>query len=609
MPGLFGVVFAQPHGARVSEAELDTLLERMADTLSNGADERIERHVDAARGIALARIGRPHLDAADWPLRDAGREVFAAGRPAIGGPDGGLSGAYAAAILEPDGSFTLQADRRGSRRLFYGSWRGRLHFAPQVSALLATPDAPRDMDVGAFATFLASGVLYRDQTLFTAIRRLKGGTRLRRVSGEIRREDYFDFTPGARAAPDADHRDLARECADSLREAVAPRLGDLGRTIFYMSGGLDSRLLLAAALAEGARAREIETVTWGDFTGGPGSDIGIAGELARSTGVRHRVLLRENADFGDKFRSANTLLDGMCQMAADHPDESRIMKALYDDGFRIAFRGDQALSVTKPAFTLEQAWRSTGLRRLSEASSTLALLDPDFRAGAVDASEEVFAKIEHDCRDLTPDQAKDKLYFLGRLPNYIAGATYWRQIYFEEHASLIDDSILDILERTPDALRAKRRIFSEALAILSPQLSQAPYAEESNLTGWAARLAVGESEGDFYSAALDDADSGFWSLVDRDAVLALLSTLRSSGRAKRSTRQRVLRSAKKVMEALRPSLAFSIATRLARGDDPPATILRRILILKDWHDRFGPGAGRASAAAARAGQIRSTAEH
>ena len=91
-----------------------------------------------------------------------------------------LTGFYATAAVTEDRTCTVVAvDRRACVPLFYAQVGDLLVFAPEIKALLGWAEIRQEIDPGAVATFLVSGYLLGDQTLFRSVRRLRRGVAAR----------------------------------------------------------------------------------------------------------------------------------------------------------------------------------------------------------------------------------------------------------------------------------------------------------------------------------------------------------------------------------------------------------------------------------------------
>lgn len=332
MPGLCGLIRLRPDTPLDRDHAAATLA-AMERRLRCASDEEFESTIDAARGFAIARLGLPAHRHHPWPSGrpTPGPEAAAAcaAQPSAGAPPptaapvrgerrvyvtgllhhdalsyeqaarqfaytgacpaSALRGFFAAVFADLTAArrITLATDRHASCPVFYAVLAGTLYFAPEVKALLALPDLPRDPDPAALAFLLSGGQLLNTQTLLTTVRRLGGGEQLIVESGRWHVEPYWSYTP--RAAGDGTSAlDLEHELAGAIRAAVARNLADPGATVILLSGGRDSRAILAAAHeAVGGRGERLSTATWAFDAHRADSDPATAARLAAAIGARH----------------------------------------------------------------------------------------------------------------------------------------------------------------------------------------------------------------------------------------------------------------------------------------------------------------------------------
>ncbi len=192
-----------------------------------------------ARGHAFAS------DHSDTEVLVHGYEEWGERLPAM------LNGMFAFAILDRHRRRLLLArDRFGEKPLFYTDRPGLFAFASEVTALLAHRDVPRSVDPRSLKKFLAYGLIPAPLSLYAGVRKLPAGWMLDYdiESGRGRASEYwrFEIEPAERVPPDAE-RAWAEELRPLLAQAVKRRLiSDVPLGIF-LSGGIDSSAVLAAA--------------------------------------------------------------------------------------------------------------------------------------------------------------------------------------------------------------------------------------------------------------------------------------------------------------------------------------------------------------------------
>ena len=165
-----------------------------------------------------------------------------------------LRGMFAIAIWDRrSGALLLSRDRLGQKPLYYYHDRRLFAFASEIKALLAHPDVPRrsrfSQDAKALAQYLSFGCVPAPDTAFAGIKMLPPASTLRvSLDGESRQTRYWDMRESApQAAPDPNVRasDVIQPLRDQLDEAVKLRLISDVPLGAFLSGGLDSSLIVA----------------------------------------------------------------------------------------------------------------------------------------------------------------------------------------------------------------------------------------------------------------------------------------------------------------------------------------------------------------------------
>jgi asparagine synthase (glutamine-hydrolysing) len=159
-----------------------------------------------------------------------------------------LNGEFAFAVWDRlDRELFLARDRFGVRPLFVSEAGGDLSFASEAKALLRHPGATRRLDpLGLVDTFTMWSTL-PDRSAFEGIRELAPGHFLRWGPGgllEERRWWDLSFDDGLPARPE---EELAEELRELLRDATRIRLRADVPVAAYLSGGIDSSLVVALA--------------------------------------------------------------------------------------------------------------------------------------------------------------------------------------------------------------------------------------------------------------------------------------------------------------------------------------------------------------------------
>ncbi|MEM1178967.1 MAG: hypothetical protein AAGM22_11530 [Acidobacteriota bacterium] len=627
MPGLIGIV--RLDGDRPLEvSEGEGLLDEMADRLQHMGNEKLETWADWGRGFAVGRVSPPHLPNQPWPgAQRHGARLFVDGvlHPDLPTPaelwhespgeeplpdpelSRRLEGFWCAVSYRPGPGrardVSIMVDRRASRPLAYTVVDGTLYFAPEVKALLAVPGLERRLDPSALGLFFASGFVLSTASFFVGIERLEGGTLLE-VEGlpkVVRYADYR-FTVEGDGTP---YEDIRRELGAQIRRSVERNYGNPEEDLIFLSGGKDSRLILATALDAVDDPRAVRTISWTSNDPPPGTDVAIARQFAERFGFDYRESRRTLAGYGPKSLRLTWVLDGLTDIGAYHGDELRIMEDLQREGFKKVLRGDQCF--TRGRAMLDSAY---AILRMC-IRSTAGLADGAFawRQGpyqeVCEAGDAVIEALVQEYRDVQKDNTGDEVYFRHRLQGYLNAAAYFKTLVLDHRNPLLDEGLLRLIQRLSVAARDEQRVLDEAGAeSFAPYYTAFPFASSSNLERFADQLAGPTPVRAAVRRELEDRDSAAWEWMDREALLARLDSMAlGAGAASRpGVGTRLARAAKKVVRGTVkdvvskavydiPSVDTRIRSvylkRITRDDE----VLFRAVTLKQMIDLFHTGGG------------------
>jgi asparagine synthase (glutamine-hydrolysing) len=171
-----------------------------------------------------------------------------------------LHGMFAFALYDANRRELLLArDRLGKKPLFHGVLDGVLHFASEIKAIRRSPLWKGTLDESTIEEYLALGYILAPRTVYRQIHKLEPGHWLYVKDGRVSVQRYWDVDRfDVHAAPGAE---LTGEIDDLLRRAVADRLESEVPLGAFLSGGIDSGLVVSY-MAE-AMASPVLTTTVG----------------------------------------------------------------------------------------------------------------------------------------------------------------------------------------------------------------------------------------------------------------------------------------------------------------------------------------------------------
>jgi asparagine synthase (glutamine-hydrolysing) len=159
----------------------------------------------------------------------------------------------------------LARDRLGKKPLYYAERGGGLVFASELKALLADADFPREIDPDAISLYMRYGYVPAPYSIFRHARKLPPGHYALYEDGLLSVERYWDPVSISLSGkielsePEAEGRLEAL-----LRDAVRHRMISDVPLGAFLSGGIDSSLVVALMQEESSRPVETFTVRFDD---------------------------------------------------------------------------------------------------------------------------------------------------------------------------------------------------------------------------------------------------------------------------------------------------------------------------------------------------------
>ncbi|WP_435010861.1 asparagine synthase (glutamine-hydrolyzing) [Tundrisphaera lichenicola] len=212
-------------------------------------------------------------------------------------------GQYAVSLWDrKNRTLILGRDRAGICPLYYAERDGWLLWGSEVKALLASglvrPEAdPKGLDY--FFNFFCAGT---SRTVFEGVRMVPPGHYLRVRDGRVTLCRYWDldFPDEGEERRLDDPTPLVDELESRLRQAVERRLRGDVPVASYLSGGLDSTVVLG--LASRQRGRSVPSFTIGLDNAGP-DERRQAAESAQALGSTLTTVTMGRADIADAYPS------------------------------------------------------------------------------------------------------------------------------------------------------------------------------------------------------------------------------------------------------------------------------------------------------------------
>lgn len=252
-----------------------------------------------------------------------------------------LEGMFALAIWdEKKQRLFLARDRIGKKSLFYYRDDRRFAFASELQALLAL-EIPREVDLSAVHQYLTYQYIPAPKSAFKNIFKLPPASYLILENGEVKTQRYWgiDFS---RKILVVDEKELGSEVFEGLKKAVEKRLVSDVPLGAFLSGGVDSSVIVA--LMAGLMKEPVKTFSIG-FEDDAYNELPYARQIAKLFKTDHKefivsfdalnVLPKLVRHYGEPFADSSALPTYyLSKMASGH-----VKVALSGDGGDENFAG------------------------------------------------------------------------------------------------------------------------------------------------------------------------------------------------------------------------------------------------------------------------------
>lgn len=281
-----------------------------------------------ARGHRLAT----HCDTELWVhmYEDVGVEVFRR-----------MRGQFAVSLWEQrTRTLLLGRDRVGICPLFYAERDGWLLWASEIKALLASGLVAAEPDAKGIDYFFNFFSMPPARTCFAGVKAIPPGNYLQVRDGHLALHQYWDLDfPDANVDLRVERpAELAEQLDHLLRQAIRRRLRGDVPVVSYLSGGIDSTMVLRLSSQE--RGEPLPSFTVGLERAGP-DERSQASESARLIGSRLTTVAMNKADitaaYPEFIRAAEApVLDTACACLM------RLAATVHDQGYKVALTGEGA---------------------------------------------------------------------------------------------------------------------------------------------------------------------------------------------------------------------------------------------------------------------------
>ena len=194
-----------------------------------------------------------------------------------------FNGMFAFALWDVNRSqLMLSRDRLGKKPLYYADDGMRLVFGSEIKALLAAPGVSRDVSAAAVEEYFTFGYVGGGETIYRSVKQVPPASTLCLAPQSRELRQYW--SPSPRMVSPLDATEAALRVEQTLEDAVRIRLESDVPLGAFLSGGIDSSLVVA--MMARTSSRPVQTFTIG-FKEDSFNEAGEARVVAQYLGTRH----------------------------------------------------------------------------------------------------------------------------------------------------------------------------------------------------------------------------------------------------------------------------------------------------------------------------------
>jgi asparagine synthase (glutamine-hydrolysing) len=386
-------------------------------------------------------------------------------------------------------------DRYGLYPMYWARGRDRFCLASRVLCSVLAGVVEGEWDPAGVAQLLTTDDYLGETTLVRGVSAFPQATLLLKDENRLTWHRYWHYRYADRMRPDG-FDETAGAIGEGLIRAVRRQTARAGRIGVTLSGGLDSRCLVAAASKADI---PVQTFTWAQ----PGAyDREYAKTVAARYGTRHHDCDYAVEPFAQRFEEGMRITEGLidyfdCHMLAhvdilgDHAD--LILNGYAGDLILGGSYLRSAWMKPMPMDDLAQrlfAWRNVLLAEadLGHALADSEALAPDQRPSVL------FRRLLEQAQGPTSGDTVDRFVLENRVRRVTSMGTVIMRRRVESAAPFFDYDLVDRLMGVPPEQRAEHRIYKAMMGRTFPEALDLPWQRTLLRAGapdWAAMASKG----------------------------------------------------------------------------------------------------------------------
>lgn len=395
-----------------------------------------------------------------------------------------LDGSFVILIAdERERTAYLWTDRYATRPAYWAKAGGYLLIAPEVKCFAGVEGVDRGIRPGSLIAMTLNACLVDHHTYWRGVSLLGPASRLTVRNGKYEIVQYWQRSYQPDSSKDGP---TAEQVAEAYTDAVRRHVSCFSRPVVALSGGHDSRVILAACRRAGLN---VDAITWGvDGLTDANADFQTGRQVAAAAGCAHTIRLMRLDEFPRHVERVVWLTDGMVGHIGAHPEGDLVFRELAEKHDAVIV-GNHLLDGGKFVRSLNEGLHQVSLNFGHGLLLARCLMRRD-RAGDIvrdylDQRRELLASLG----GLTePNEIKDVLYWRARFPRLIASQSPVYRSHIEYVSPLMDAKVVALDVHCSVWDRSDKHLISDLLPRSFPEAYGVPVAERHSRANWRQRL-------------------------------------------------------------------------------------------------------------------------
>lgn len=220
---------------------------------------------------------------------------------------------------EQKGRLVLAADCLGVRPLYYADCGDMIVFSSTLAAIRGLGDqVTGPIDERGSVELGVLGFCLGDRTNWSNVKCVPPGTAVVLGDGENKEVRYWSMS-GVPPAEDLSEKESLQDVFDRFGEAVSLRVGKCASAMATLSGGLDSRVVVASLRSRGVQVDSV------NFAPAGSQDLVYGREIAAAMGCRHTEIPMDSGAVIDRTTAAMRALQARAQDPERSTDQPNLI--------------------------------------------------------------------------------------------------------------------------------------------------------------------------------------------------------------------------------------------------------------------------------------------